>query len=172
MVPSCCAHLSRGLSLGRSLGGDGSVVQLLDLALLAVLRALSVPSRCTRCFPYPLQTHLPLGEPELALATALGENALVFLEGSADDARCDRDVTVVAVRNCQLRRLRGRLERGGAYERPATFQADAIVMVGWGVDGVVGRFAVADGVGGVELKVADAARSCSSLARDRALTPT
>ena len=56
----------------------------------------------------------------------------------------------------------GHLERDGAYERPATFQAAAIVMVEYGLTGWWVGLRVADRVGGVELKVADAARSCSS----------
>lgn len=47
----------------------------------------ATPSRCT---------HLPLSETELALASSLSNNALIFLEGSADDARCDGNVAVVA----------------------------------------------------------------------------
>lgn len=59
-----------------------------------------------------------------------------------------------------------RLERSGAYERPADFQAADIVMVGCGLTGWWVGMRVADGVGGVESKVADAARICSSPARD------
>ena len=119
--------------LGSGLGGlslDSGVAQLLDLALLAVLRARqssAVP--CSSHTSAPLSTHLPLGEPELALAAALGNDALLLLERAANDARGDRNVAVVAVTGCQWR---GSGRPGGimAYERPAAFHANAIVMVG------------------------------------------
>lgn len=53
------------------------------------------------------------------------------------------------------------MQRSEAYERPAVFQAADIVMVGCGLTGRWVGLRVADGVGGVESKVA-AARSCSS----------
>jgi hypothetical protein len=80
-------------------------------------------------------THLPLGETKLALAPSLGSDALVFLQRAAHDARCDGDVTVVAVQNCQLRLL-GAVKASATYVRPAAFHANAIVMV---VYDLVGR---------------------------------
>jgi hypothetical protein len=53
--------------------------------------------------PPSVCTHLPLGEPELALAPSLGSDALVFLERAADDARGDGDVAVVAGRTVNYR---------------------------------------------------------------------
>ena len=44
-----------------------------------------------------VSTHLPLCEPEFAVAPSLGDNALVLLERAAHDARCDGNVAVVAV---------------------------------------------------------------------------
>jgi hypothetical protein len=120
-------RLASGLG---SLGLDSSVAQLLDLALLAVLRARqSCVLPCSSQTSAPLSTHLPLGEPELALAAALGNDALLLLERAAHDARGDRNVAVVAVTGCQ-RRGSGRREGIVAYERPAAFHANAIVMVG------------------------------------------
>lgn len=161
----CATHLSGRLSLGRSLGLESCVVQLLDLALLAVLPVVSLQFLVLMPL-YPLSTHLPLGEPELALAPALSSDALVLLEGSADDARCDRDVAVVAVRKCQLRCSRTQLQRSEAYVRPAVFQAADIVMVGWGLTGRWVGLRVADGVGGVESKVAAlGAAACQHVTR-------
>jgi hypothetical protein len=132
MSSSLHVRLRRLASGLGSLGLDGGVAQLLDFALLAVLRARQSPalSPIVRLSPPPrLSTHLPLGEPELAHATALGNDALVLLERAAHDARGDRNVAVVAVTSCQ-RRGSGRREGSWAYERPAAFHANAIVMVG------------------------------------------
>ena len=41
-------------------------------------------------------THLPLGEPQLGLATPLSNESLVILEGATHDARGDGQVAVVA----------------------------------------------------------------------------
>jgi hypothetical protein len=132
MSSSLYVRLRRLASGLGSLSLDGGVAQLLDFALLAVLRARQSPalSPIVRLSPPPwLSTHLPLGEPELAHATALGNDALVLLERAAHDARGDRNVAVVAVTSCQ-RRGSGRREGSWAYERPAAFHANAIVMVG------------------------------------------
>lgn len=45
-----------------------------------------------------VSTHLPLCEPEFAVAPSLGDNALVLLERAAHDARCYGNVAVVAVK--------------------------------------------------------------------------
>lgn len=126
-------HLRRG---GGSDEGGVSLVQVLGLALLAVLFAISLCPYQTMPPPYP-STHLPLGEPELALTPSLGSDPLVLLERAAHDAGCDRDVAVVAVQtvNCGSP---GTCEVREAYEMPAAFHANAIVMVGWGVSEVWG----------------------------------
>lgn len=117
-VPPSCSHPSfqRSISL---LGGLGSLCEaglvglseVLGLALLAVLLQQLVlvlvilpvahdpawyppllrPSLLVGC------THLPLGEPELRLATPLSKKSLVVLERATDDARGDSQVLVVAV---------------------------------------------------------------------------
>jgi hypothetical protein len=43
-------------------------------------------------------THLPLGELELGLATALGDDALVLLQAAADGTGRNGEVAVVAIR--------------------------------------------------------------------------
>jgi hypothetical protein len=148
MSSSLHVRLRRLASGLGSLGLDGGVAQLLDFALLAVLRARQSPALCpiVRLSPPPwLSTHLPLGEPELALAPALGDDALVLLQRAAHDARCDCDVAVVAVQTCQLR-VPGGTKAPSTYVRPAAFHANAIVMVVCGLVGVDG-FGVADGRG-------------------------
>lgn len=118
-----------GLSI-RSRVGIG---QVLHLALLAVLFVLWSAPFTLPLYPFSTMTstHLPLGEPQFALAPLLSGNALLLFQRATHDARCDRDVTVVAVGNQQLlRNWRARSEQG-AYEIPAAFHANAIVMVGW-----------------------------------------
>lgn len=94
-----CPFLSIAL---RGLGGIGLClerrsVELLQLALLAVLPIpLAQPNFLNPSHAIIL-THLPLGEAEFALAPSLGSDALVLLERAAHDARCDGNVAVVAV---------------------------------------------------------------------------
>lgn len=111
----------------RGLGGDSvGLSQVLQFALLAVLPYVNFceRSRVSLC------TYVPLGKPDLALASALGSDSLILLERTTHDAGCNRNVAVVTVQgvrfNCGcLGARRGRM----AYERPAAFHANAIVMV-------------------------------------------
>jgi hypothetical protein len=144
-IPSA-SHCSWSPNLRRRCGlacGSIGLVQVLGLALLAVLpfvnhHSVPIASSCT---------YHPLGELELGLASSLGSDPLVLLEGAADGARCDRNVAVVAVQrvrtgcNCDFfAACKGRR----AYERPAAFHANAIVMVGGVGSGVavVGRWSL------------------------------
>lgn len=85
-----------------------------------------------------LCTYFPLGEPDLALAPTLSNDSLLLLERAAHDAGCDRNVAVVTVQiiSPDYECLKAHRERL-AYERPAAFHANAIVMVGCVVSGVV-----------------------------------
>lgn len=44
-----------------------------------------------------LSSHLPSSKSQFALASALGDNALVLLQASADDTGGDSQVSVVAI---------------------------------------------------------------------------
>lgn len=88
-------------------------------------------------------THLPLGKPELALAPSFGGDALVFLQGASDDARCDRKVAVVTVtasidRDPLMTRLQCVREAGGF---PGECHCDNLTG-GARVDEVAVRFVV------------------------------
>lgn len=85
------------INLRRCLGRSSCVclVHVLHLALLAILYSASAV--CPTPTTLFITTHLPLGEPELALTPPLRSDALVLLERAAYDARCDRNVAVVPV---------------------------------------------------------------------------
>lgn len=51
---------------------------------------------CAVLHVFPGCTHLPLGEPQLGLATPLSNESLVILKGATHDARSDGQVAVVA----------------------------------------------------------------------------
>lgn len=71
---------------------------LAHLAVLHVLRELaSTPNNLPLPLPLLQQTYRPLGKPQIHLPTALGNQALLLLERSADDARGDGEVAIVAV---------------------------------------------------------------------------
>lgn len=64
--------------------------------------SLSMPRHSLLPLPLPAvgpssSTHLPLGEPQVHLSSALSLQSLVLLQRAADDARSDGDVAVVAV---------------------------------------------------------------------------
>lgn len=139
MLSSCHCSWSpnlRGCCCGLGRGNVG-LVQVLVLALLAVLICVNqYPLAIVASFAYR-----PLGEPELAHASSLGSDPLVLLEGAADSAGCDRNVAVVAVQRVRACDFFAACKGRRAYERPAVFHANAIVMVGGVVSGVgvVGR---------------------------------
>lgn len=143
-IPSS-SHCSLSPNLScRALSRSGvGLVQVLGLALLAVLTGVNpiLPPMESAC------TYRPLGELELALASSLGGNPLVLLERATDSTGCDRNVAVVAIQsvrtsfNCDMP---GPCRVRSAYERPAAFHANAIVMVGGVISGVavVGRWSL------------------------------
>ena len=72
-----------------------------------------------------IQTDLPLGEPQLRLASSLSLQSFVFFERSSHNAGCDGEVAVVAGagQNSTFMSL------GISYVRPDAFHANAIVIV-------------------------------------------
>ena len=68
------------------------------------------------CLPRPgvqsIQTHLPLGELELGLATTLGDDALVLLQAAANGTGRDGQVAVVAIRGKYVSLVRSTSRRG------------------------------------------------------------
>lgn len=42
-------------------------------------------------------THLPLSESQIRLSSPFSGDSLVFLQGAADDTRCDGEVAVVTI---------------------------------------------------------------------------
>ena len=103
--------LSRPTSRGALDGGLGvGVSQVLDLALLAALHPKRKPILGQPpLFPFVrsgsvvassllrrVPTYRPLGETQLLLAAALGDEAVLLLQAAAHDAGSDGEVAVVA----------------------------------------------------------------------------
>jgi len=98
----------------------------LHLALLAVLYSTLVSSNASCAHFSAVPTDLPLCKSQVHLSAALSSQSLVFLQGPTHDTGSDCEVTVVAVSFVSRTQLD--FVRVAAYEMPAAFHANAIVI--------------------------------------------